>query len=112
MGLMYKFDVDIRGFPSGCPGLATFFPSSNRFSDWTCGIDGRPWFVDPSLAFDDPNIARVTTNNWTARACPMDCPKQDYTYPGDTATLAEHVADTSHASTHMVLHRRSAKFKT
>lgn len=42
MGLMYKFDVDIRGFPSGCPGLHTFYPSGNRFSDRTCGIDGRP----------------------------------------------------------------------
>jgi len=44
MGLIYKFDVDVRGFPSGCSGLATFYPSGNRFSDWTCGIDGRPWF--------------------------------------------------------------------
>lgn len=37
MGLMHKFDVDTRGFPSGCPGLETFFPASDlRFSDMTC----------------------------------------------------------------------------
>ena len=90
MGLMYAFDVDKRGFPHGCSGLNTFYPSSNRWSDYTCGIDGRPWFEDPSLAFDDPNITRVTRDAWTDRACPMDCPKQGYTYPGDTQTLAEH----------------------
>ena len=67
MGLMWAFDVDRRGFPHGCPGLQTFFPSSDRFSDFTCGIDGRPWFVDPSLAFNDPNITRVTRNAWTVR---------------------------------------------
>ena len=50
MGLMWAFDVDARGFPTGCPGLHTFFPSSDRFSDFTCGIDGRPWFVNPSLS--------------------------------------------------------------
>jgi len=91
MGLMLKFDVDRRGFPKGCPGLKTFFPSSNRFSDWTCGIDGRPWFVDPSLSFDDPELTRWRRNNWTDRGCPTDCPKQDYRYPGDDLTLAEHV---------------------
>jgi len=88
---MYKFDVDIRGFPSGCPGLTTFYPSANRFSDWTCGIDGRPWFEDPSLAWNDPNLARVTHNDWTDRACPAECSRQDYKYPGDEMSLADHV---------------------
>mmetsp|Transcript_77872 Transcript_77872/g.142516 ORF Transcript_77872/g.142516 Transcript_77872/m.142516 type:complete len:149 (-) Transcript_77872:315-761(-) len=78
---MYKFDVDRRGFPSGCPGLQTFYPSSMRFSDWTCGIDGRPWL-------DDLNR---TQNEWTDRACPADCPKQDYIYHDDQQTLADHV---------------------
>jgi len=91
MGLMIKFDVDIRGFPSGCPGLHTFYPSGNRFSDWTCGIDGRPWFEDPSLAWNDPNLVRVTENEWTERACPADCGRQDYVYPGDDMSLADHV---------------------
>ena len=91
MGLMWNFNVDRYGFPSGCPGLATFYPSANRFSDWTCGIDGRPWFDDASLSFDDPNLTRTTTNDWTSRGCPMDCPVQDYQYPGDGATLAAHV---------------------
>ncbi len=91
MGLVYKFDVDTRGFPSGCPGLATFYPSGNRFSDYTCGIDGRPWFADPSLSWDDPDLERVTVNEWTDRGCPVDCARQDYTYPGDTLSLADHV---------------------
>merc|ERR1719316_309227 len=90
MGLMYAFDVDRKGFPHGCPGLDSFFPSSDRFSDFTCGIDGRPWFVNPLLAFDDPNISRATKNAWTDRACPMDCPRNDYTYPGDAQSLADH----------------------
>lgn len=91
MGLMLSFDVDERGFPSGCPGLGTFFPSANRFSDWDCGIDGRPWFEDPSLAFDDPNITRVRRDGWTDRGCPTDCPRQQYTYPGEHHSLSEHV---------------------
>jgi len=91
MGLMYKFDVDTRGFPSGCPGLHTFYPSANRFSDWTCGIDGRPWFEDPSLSFNDSDITRVVRDDWTDRGCPVDCPKQDYKYPGDDMSLSEHV---------------------
>ena len=91
MGLMYKFDVDIRGFPSGCPGLDTFYPSANRFSDWTCGIDGRPWFENPELSWDDPNLSRVTENEWTERGCPADCARQDYKYPGDSLSLSEHV---------------------
>jgi len=90
MGLYYAFDVDVRGFPSGCPGLDTFFPSSDRFSDFTCGIDGRPWFVDPSLSFDHPNLTRRTRTDWTQRACPMDCPLQSYRYPGDDRTIADH----------------------
>merc|ERR550525_394713 len=91
MGLMYKFDVDIRGFPSGCPGLHTFYPSANRFSDWTCGIDGRPWFQNPELSWDDPNLARVTENDWTQQGCPANCGRQDYVYPGDDMSLADHV---------------------
>merc|ERR1739848_767298 len=91
MGLMYDFDVDIRGFPSGRPGLATFYPSANRFSDWTCGIDGRPWFENADLSWDDPNISRVTENDWTQRGCPADCGRQDYKYPGDDLSLADHV---------------------
>ena len=90
MGLMWAFDVDAHGFPTGCPGLHTFFPSSDRFSDFTCGIDGRPWFVNPSVSFNDPNLQRVTRNNWTERACPMDCPRNSYTYPGDTSSIADH----------------------
>ena len=91
MGLMYKFDVDTRKFPSGCPGLYTFYPSGNRFSDWTCGIDGRPWFVDPSMAWNDTNLERETKNEWTDNGCPAECPVNDYQYPGDQLTLAEHV---------------------
>jgi len=91
MGLMYKFDVDIRGFPSGCPGLQTFYPSANRFSDWTCGIDGRPWFENPNLSWDNPNLSRVTKDEWTDHGCPADCYRQDYQYPGDHMTLADHV---------------------
>jgi len=91
MGLVYKFDVDTRGFPSGCPGLATFYPSGNRFSDYTCGIDGRPWFADPSLSWNDIELERVTKNEWTDRGCPVDCPRQDYKYPGDSLSLADHV---------------------
>lgn len=81
MGLMYKFNVDIRGFPSGCPGLdRTFYPASDmRFSDMTCGVDGQP---------RDPNGTR---DAWTSNACPVDCPKQDYKYPGDGMALHEHV---------------------
>ena len=91
MGLRYKFDVDIRGFPYGCSGLETFYPSGFRFSDVTCGIDGRPRFVDPSLAWNDPNLERVTKNDWTDDACPADCARQDYQYPGDSRTLADWV---------------------
>merc|ERR1712107_376658 len=91
MGLRYKFDVDIRGFPSGCPGLQTFYPSANRFSDWTCGIDGRPWFEDPSLSWNDANLERVTQNSWTQKACPADFSRQDYRYPGDTNSLADYI---------------------
>ena len=91
MGLFYRFDVDIRGFPSGCPGLATFYPSASRFSDWTCGIDGRPWFENPELSWDDPNLSRVTENDWTEKGCPADCSRQDYKYPGDEMSLADHV---------------------
>mmetsp|Transcript_9026 Transcript_9026/g.19956 ORF Transcript_9026/g.19956 Transcript_9026/m.19956 type:complete len:165 (+) Transcript_9026:1802-2296(+) len=91
MGLRYNFDVDIRGFPSGCPGLETFYPSGHRFSDVTCGIDGRPWFVDPSLPWNDTNIERVTKNAWTDKACPANCSRQNYQYPGDSRTLADWV---------------------
>merc|ERR1712117_441538 len=79
MGLYHKFDVDLRGFPSGCPGLKTFFPSGKRFSDWTCGSDGR--------SLDNP----VEDSEWTQRGCPADCDKQDYVYPGDENTLADYV---------------------
>lgn len=91
MGLRYKFDVDVRGFPHGCPGLGTFYPSGFRFSDETCGIDGRPRFVDPTLAWNDTNAVRVTKDEWTDRACPADCARQDYRYPGDGRTLADWV---------------------
>ena len=76
---LYKFDVDTRGFPHGCPGLHTFFPGSDlRFSDMTCGVDGRPRFVDPTLAWNDPNAERVTKNEWTDEGCPANCGRQDY----------------------------------
>merc|ERR1719232_154989 len=91
MGLMHKFNVDTRGFPSGCPGLGTFYPSGHRFSDVTCGIDGRPWFEDPTLAWNDANAARVTKNEWTDQGCPANCGRNDYHYPGDDLTLADHV---------------------
>jgi len=74
MGLYHKFDVDLRGFPSGCPGLKAFLPSGNRFSDWGC--------THPSEDGDD---------EWTQRGCPADCDKQDYVYPGDENTLADYV---------------------
>lgn len=91
MGLYHKFNVDTRGFPSGCPGLHTFYPSGFRFSDETCGIDGRPRFEDPTLSWDDPNAVRVTKNEWTDEGCPANCDRNDYQYPGDTLTLSDHV---------------------
>merc|ERR1712187_1048475 len=84
MGLMYKFDVDIRGFPSGCPGLDTFYPSSHRFSDWTCGIDGQPWdTADPNRSLDE----------WTRHACPAGCPRQDYKRPDGLGAPGSKAAD-------------------
>merc|ERR1712113_365033 len=32
-----------------------------------------------------------TKNEWTDRGCPVDCGRQDYQYPGDTLSLADHV---------------------
>jgi len=81
MGLMYKFEVDIRGFPSGCPGLGTFYPSAPmRFSDDTCAIT-------------DPNDPNFRNDRWTAQGCQAECPKNTYTYPGDSKTLSQHVED-------------------
>merc|ERR1711907_130476 len=87
MGLMYKFDVDIRGFPHGCSGLHTFYPSSDRrFSDMMCGVDGQPPFNQP-----DYEQNRAEHSEWMDRGCPADCDRQDYRYPGDVMTLADHV---------------------
>merc|ERR1712094_21434 len=87
-GLIYKFNVDIRGFPNGCPGLdRSFYPSSDlRFSDMRCGVDGQPGFENPLYPGWKEN-----DEDWFRRACPMDCEKQDYRYPGDARTLSEHV---------------------
>ncbi len=47
--------------------------------------------MDPALSWDDPNLERVTRNEWTEVGCPADCVSQDYQYPGDALTLADHV---------------------
>eukprot|EP00931_Biecheleriopsis_adriatica_P017728 TRINITY_DN12603_c0_g2_i1.p1 TRINITY_DN12603_c0_g2~~TRINITY_DN12603_c0_g2_i1.p1 ORF type:complete len:980 (-),score=132.53 TRINITY_DN12603_c0_g2_i1:112-2691(-) len=92
MGLMYKFDVDLKGFPSGCPGLGGWGPSTLRWSDYDCGIDGRPWLTQPvneSVNWTAPR--RIGPNATTRKACSMACPKNKDLYPGDTMSLSEHV---------------------
>jgi len=79
MGLMYSFDVDKYGFPSGCVGLPeTFVPNASggdRFSDVRCS---KAW--KPDAERDDR----------MRKGCPAECPKNDYRYPTDTKTLSEH----------------------
>jgi len=92
MGLMYKFDVDRKGFPSGCPGLGGWGPSTQRWTDYDCGIDGRPWFTEPVNASNGWTAPRnYGPNATTNKACPMSCPKNDYVYPGDNMDLSAHM---------------------
>merc|ERR1712070_272688 len=51
-----------------------------------CGVDGQPPFDQP-----DYEQNRAEHSEWMDRGCPADCAKQDYRYPGDAMTLADHV---------------------
>merc|ERR1719343_1372524 len=93
MDLMYKFDVDRKGFPFGCPGLGGWGPSTPRWSDWDCGIDGKPQFSGPvneANGWGDGVPRAFGPNATTRRACSMSCPKNDYVYPEDDQSLAQH----------------------
>ncbi len=46
--------------------------------------------MDLALSWDDPNLERVTRNEWTEVGCLADCVRQDYQYPGNALTLAYH----------------------